>query len=278
MAATDPATRLAREQFYLSRVRTGRYLDRTLRFFPGATTVPTNFTGNLLLGGANGIGSDIINGITARPVVVPCAEIVVFSVTPSSFAPGDGIVVVSVTYSGADVANDIYMFFLPGTGTTIPVLSAISTGPDSVDLTIDVPATAIPGIYTLKILRAVDPAVCFGVRAGAVEILNLCTLTVTGITGDGVFPGPPILAGTLGNGVSLTGSGFLGGPLLVTITNLFLPLNPLTVTLVIVVDDMNLNVIFDAVPPFNGSYTVTVQRTDIPACSATIGFIEVMGV
>lgn len=168
--ATDPETLLARQQFYLSRARTGRYLGRTLRFFPGAPTVPTSFTGNLLLGGASGIAADLINGITSQPVVVPCAEIVVSSVSPSSFTPGDGLVVVSATYSEADATSDIYQFFLPGTGTVIPVLSATQTGPDSADLTIDIPFSAILGLYTLRIARASAPSTCLGVLPMAIEI------------------------------------------------------------------------------------------------------------
>ena len=160
--------------------------------------------------------------------------------------------------------------FVPGTGDQM--------GFKFVSITPGVSATVVlqddppSGLYTLKIMRASDPAECFTIRPGVYLSAGSCTLSVSELTFAGGAPIPGgIFAPNFLNDMELNGAGFLDCPVDLVIDRIGGG-GPLTLTAsdIVVVND-NL-ITFDlTVPPSAAfsSYEVTVFCTDDPTCEAT---------
>lgn len=266
-----------RTQFYLSRGTVTRYLDKKVTTYPGAPTIPNSATGNnVVYGGGNGVGAKLLPGV--GPVIVPplsCNEILISSVgPPTSFNAGDGETVVPISYN-EPLESDIYVVFQLGTGIQIPVVDAEIVGASDVELTLDLISSLGGGAYALKIIRASDPKNCFTIRYNAFDVTAaaVCTLTITDMTGDGIFPSAPLSPGDLDNVISVTGTGFLDGTLTATIFQVFgdPPGTDLPIDLINVIDDNNLTIQFDTFGDSDGSYGLTLSVNEIPGCEATIG-------
>jgi len=274
MAGINPEQEAARLAYYQSRRKVGRYLNRNLSFYSGAPSIPQSFTGNLLLvAGGTGPGAKILNGIEPFvPTPLPCEEPIITSLVT---AIGDDL---SVTVLYNVEPGDVYVLFNTSDGTTLPILSVIPVVGGVVVTFDDDSPPATPGSYTFKIIRAGNLD-CFTTRSNVFQIFPaVCLIVVTGMSGDGVFPNFPLIPGSLGHSVTVTGSGFLAGPLTITIVNNFPPFNTLIPTLITVVDDNTITIDFDA-PFSDGFYEVTVALTSDPTCFGVApGSIGVIGV
>lgn len=259
----DPNTAAARSQIFLQSARIGRVFNRTFAFYAG-NPVASSFTGNLVLGGTSGgAAAALING-AGPPIVtpIPCDEPTI-SAVEVTFLP-DNVQVV-VTYD-SPLPDDIYVLFNSG-GESFGPLSAIQTGADEVTLLFADDEDLAAGLYSLKILRAADPVNCFSVRRGIFNIESfVCTIAVTGWSGPGISPNPPLTSGTNDVVASVTGSGFLSGPLTVTIFPFLGGPSNLNIDSVTVFDDNNLDVQFDTDAVETGSYAVRVELTADPTC------------
>lgn len=264
----DAATATARAQLYQQTAKIGRVLNRTFAFYNGSP-VGSSFTGNQVLGvNSGGVGAALING-AGPPLVqgVPCDEPVISAI---SFTNLDETQRITVTYQNP-LPDDIYVLF-NSAGQSFPPLGVTLVPPDQVQLFYPKTDVLPPGVYSLKILRASSPATCFSVRNGIFVVEEVvCTLAVDGWSGDGIFPNPPLSPGDPDNVVSVTGAGFLSGPLTVTIFAVIGGPNDLNVDSVNVIDDNNLDVQFDADPVQTGSYAVRVELTDDATCFGEYG-------
>jgi len=260
MPGINSAQEAARIAYYQSRRKVGRYLNRDLSFYSGAASIPQSFTANLaLVAGGTGPGAKILNGINPFvPEPLPCDDPIITSFV--AVVAGD--LTLTVLYNVEP--GDVYVMFNTTDGTTLPLISVTPiVGGVEVVFDDDVPP-ATPGSYTFKIIRAGNLK-CFATRSNVFQIAPaVCPIEVTGMTGDGVTP-PPLFPGSLGHSVMVTGSGFLAGPLTITIVNVFPPFNILIPTLITVVDDNTITIDFDA-PFATGFYEVTVALTADPTC------------
>lgn len=272
----NAANQAARQQLYLSRAQNGIVLGRTIAFYPGAPTTPNSFTGNLALGASSGgPASFLVNG-AGPPIVapIPC-DVPVISEVVVSILP-DNISII-VTYSNPDPDTDIYLLFAPSTGSSFgAVQTTPGPGLDQVTLLFPDEDVLPGGVYSLKIMRASDPKRCFGLRTNVVAVEGfVCTLDITTMTGDGIFPNPAIVAGTTNNTIALVGVGFLSGTILADILRVFggPPGVPLPVDMVTVIDDNNLTIQLDTLITSTGGYGVRLTLFEEPTCMAEIGFV-----
>jgi hypothetical protein len=262
-----------RQQLYLERGRNGVVLQREFGFFPGAPTVPTSFTGNLALGShSGGPGDYILNGV-GPPIreAVPCESVEVESILCEIATNGTDTLVVTVLYNV--FPGDIYVLFNTSTGqqvtptTVTPIVGGIVATFPAESPPLD------PGAWSFKIMRLANPKDCFFVKANCLVLAPVvCTLTLLTLTGDGVFPNPPLFPGDSGT-VALTGTGFLSGALNVTIPAAFGGPTPFTVDVVNIIDDSNMTIDFTSVVGEDGQWGVRVELASDPTCFAEIGFI-----
>ena len=267
----DSDTAAARARLYLERAQIGQVFARTLAFYSGAPTEPTSFTGNLVLGThSGGVGAALIDGI-GPPIeeVVPCDEPDIFDI---SVVFGADNVFVTVTYEN-QLPDDVYILFNTTTGQSFGAVSFMQT-PPTVLITFPDNDDLPPGLYSLKILRA-DNADCFAVRKGIFIIAApvVCTINIAGWSGDGIFPNPFLNPGDTDLTVAVTGTGFLNGPLTVTIFPVLFATNNLNIDSVIVADDNNLTVQFDADPVETGTYAIRIELTADPSCFDEYGTV-----
>ena len=269
-----PGNAKDREELYTERGRNGVVLGRLFAFYSGKGTTPTSYTGNLALGShSNGAGAFLIDGI-GPPIetVVSCEEIVVVSIECEVFDDLNVTVLYNV------LPDDIYVLFNTSTGQILQPLSVTPIVGGVIVLFDDESPPADPGAWSFKIMRATNPTGCFFVKSNCLVIAGaVCLLTITDMVGDGVFPNFPLIPGSVGHSITLTGTGFLsGGPLVVVFENTSPPFNPLDITLVTIIDDTSLTIDFDArdggFPASDGFYAVRITLVDDPACEATIGF------
>jgi hypothetical protein len=265
--------------FYLQRGQNTRYLGKNVTVYPGSPTVPNSFTGNLVLqAGGNGVGAKLLSGVQPTPVIpLPCNEIEFLTVPYTSYDAGDGETLLTISYSDADPATDSYRVFLPSTASQVPILNAVLSGVDQVDLTLNIAEGLLGGGYSLRVQRNSDPVNCFAVKSNAFEVIETaaCTLTITDMTGDGIDPNPFIFPGTLDNVISVTGSGFLSGTISATIFQVSgaPPGTDLNIDSVTVFDDNSLDIQFDTFVDSFGDYGLTLSVDEIPGCEATIGLV-----
>jgi hypothetical protein len=266
----DAATASARAQLYQQTAKIGRVLNRTFAFYNGAP-MGNSFTGNQALGvTSGGVGAALINGI-GPPLVaaVPCDTPTIFSVVILFL---DDNVRLTITYSNPQ-PDDIFVLF-NSAGQSFKGSPPSMTGPNEVEILFPDVDRLPAGVYSLKILRASSPTTCFSVRNNIFLVEGtVCTLAVDGWSGNGVspFPPPPLIPGETDNVVSVTGSGFLSGPLTVTIFAILGGPDNLNIASVNVIDDNNLDVQFDADPVQTGVYAVRVELTDDAACFGEYG-------
>ena len=252
-----------------------RYLDKKVTTYPGQPTIPNSATGNLVINaGGAGVGADLLSGIgPVLEVPLACNEITISSVgPPTSFTAGDGLVVVEIEYNDPLESDGIIIFQL-GTGSIIPIVSRTITGPSTIELELNIIDSLTGGSYALKVVRSSDPKSCFAIKYSAfeIEVPVVCTLTLTDLSGDGVPPNGGIFAGNTDNTVSLVGTGFLSGPLTVTIDRVFGGPLTLPIDFVTVNDDNNLDVQFDTIGGQDGQFSVTVEVTTFVGCIEIIG-------
>ena len=263
-----PGDAAGREELYTERGQNGIVLARAFAFYPGAPTIPTSFVGNLILGvQGNGPGAYLLDGI-GPPIreTTPCEDIIINGVVCTLV--GDTL---TVTALYNVLAGDIYILFNTTTG---QVLQPTSVTPvvGGVDVVFDVTSPpAAPGAWSFKIMRVANPKDCFFVKPNCHVIVG-CTISLLTLTGDGVDPNPPIFAGNSGT-VALTGSGFLSGPLTVTIPVSFGDPGPFTVDVVNIIDDSNMTIDFTTIPANNTECGVRIELASDPTCFAEIGFV-----
>lgn len=258
----------ARAQLYANTAKTGIVFNRELTFYSGSPTTPVSFTGNQALGvSSGGPGAFLINGIgpLVEPVI-PCDEPVILNL---NLIFADEATIVFVEYTNP-LPDDIYVLF----STTGVAYAPFGVGMVGDDITLTFPAGTDlpPGAYSLKILRASDPKNCFTVRRNIIiSEAPTCDIEVTGWSGAGIFPNPPLSPATDDVVVSVTGSGFLSGPLTVTIFPVFFGTANLNIDSVTVIDDNNLDVQFDTDPIETGNYGIRVELTSDPTCFSEYG-------
>lgn len=253
----DPATAAARSQLYLSRVRVGRVFNRTVAFYSGSPTTPTNFTGNQILGThSGGAGGGLLNGMSPSiEVPLACEELIIENVEVSS---NNDNLFVTVTYSSPDPSTDIYVLFNQSTGQSFGAVSVSGSSP----VTALFPhQTLLPnGFYSLRVSRAADPAGCFDVRNG---LFNRCAITAGTWSLPGGVPFPPNVL-PIPTLTELGGSGFFSCPLDVAVertsagTPATLPISGLTV-----VSDTLLSFTVENTTAATGDYVARVFCTNL---------------
>lgn len=264
-----------REELYTERGQNGIVLAREFAFYPGAPTIPDNFTGNLILGAqGNGPGAFLLDGI-GPPIreTVACEDVVIESLVCN--VVGDTL---TVTALYNVLAGDIYVLFNTSTGQQL-LPQSVTPVVGGVDIVFDVTSPpADEGAWSFKVMRLANPKGCFFVKPNCFVIAPVvCLITLTTLTGDGVFPNPPLFPGNSGT-VSLTGSGFLSGALTVTMPVAFFGFTPFTVDLVTVIDDNNMDIDFTSVLGEDGQWGVRIELTSDPTCFDEIGFVFDEGV
>jgi len=273
MAGPGDATN--RERLYAENAREGRVLGRDFTFYSGAATTPTSYTGNLVLGtSGDGPGAYLLDGVGPPiPDVAPCEEVVVASLVCDLV--GDDLTV-TLLYNA--VAGDVYVLFNTGTAQLLKPTS-VTPVVGGVEVVFDVTSPPTDaGSWSFKVMRAANPTGCFAVRSGCLVIAPVvCTISLTGISGDGVFPNVPLMPGDSGT-VSLTGTGFLSGALTVTMPVAFGGPTSFTVDLVTVIDDSNMDIDFTTVVGETGQWGVRVELASDPTCFDEIGFVLDEGV
>lgn len=253
---------------YLNRAEDDLVFGRPLAFYPGEPTIPNSFTGNLALGAnTNGPGAFLLDGI-GPPIEIPldCDEPIIII---DSVVIGDDNLFITVQFSNIE-GDDIFVLF--GSNGVAYSPSNVQATEDGWQLTFPDPDLIPPGVYNLKVIREGNLE-CFAISYGVyTQVAPACDIEVTDMVGDGVFPNPPLSPGDTDATVTISGSGFLSGPLTVTITPFFGGPNPLNVDSVAVGDDNTLTVQFDADPFQTGTYGVRVELTSDPTCFGEIGF------
>jgi len=258
------ANNIARTKLYLGSAEQGVVFGRTLNFYSGAPTTPVSFTGNQILGvNSDGPGANIINGIGPGILISACDEPVLIV---TAIIAGDDNLFVSVALSNL-LPGDVFVLFNTNGNAFSPSQIDIILG--GLNLTFPDPDLLPAGSYSLKVIREGNPD-CFDIVYNIYNVAGtVCAITTTAMSSPTSFPvfppGPPGSPGGFFPQIDVVGTGFLTGPLTITLTNSFPPFDIIIPASVTIGDDMNLMFSFFG-NGVDGFYSVRVALTAEPTC------------